>query len=92
MRLFSLVALAVFVAGYSTARWALVTRLYELVLFAWDYGVVIRAAKGFVALSVCFVLIALPLERLAAREIELHPRVPGAGLSAREQLKRRGSF
>jgi hypothetical protein len=29
------------VAGYITARWDLVTRLYELVIFAWDHGVVV---------------------------------------------------
>lgn len=92
MHIFSLVALAIFVAGYSTARWDLITRLYELALFAWDHGVIVRATKGFAVLSVGFVFIALPFERLAARETELHPRVPGGGLSAREQLKRRGSF
>ncbi|KAM0284132.1 hypothetical protein ACHAQH_002120 [Verticillium albo-atrum] len=27
-------------SGYITARWDLVTRLYELAIFAWDYGVV----------------------------------------------------
>ncbi|EAQ83230.1 hypothetical protein CHGG_09634 [Chaetomium globosum CBS 148.51] len=27
-------------AGYITARWDLVTRLYELAIFAWNYGVV----------------------------------------------------
>lgn len=42
MHPFSVVTLAIFVAGYITARWDLVTRLYELAIFAWDHGVVVR--------------------------------------------------
>ena len=83
---------AIFVAGYITARWDLVTRLYELAIFAYDHGVVARAAKGFGILSIFFFLFVLPLERLAAREISLHPRSAIDGISAREQLKRRGSL
>ena len=42
MHAFSVVTLGIFIAGYSTARWDLVTRLYELAIFAWDHGVVVR--------------------------------------------------
>lgn len=42
MHPFSVLALGIFVAGYITARWDLVTRLYELAIFAWDHGVVVR--------------------------------------------------
>ena len=42
MHPFSTVTLGIFVAGYITARWDLVTRLYELAIFAWEYGVVVR--------------------------------------------------
>lgn len=42
MHPFSVLTLAIFVAGYITARWDLVTRLYELAIFAWDHGVVVR--------------------------------------------------
>jgi hypothetical protein len=38
------ITLAIFVAGYITARWDLVTRLYELAIFAWDHGVVVSLA------------------------------------------------
>jgi hypothetical protein len=38
----SVLTLGIFVAGYTTARWDLVTRLYELAIFAWDYGVIVR--------------------------------------------------
>ncbi|KAK3311737.1 phosphatidylinositol glycan, class Q, partial [Chaetomium strumarium] len=89
---FSILTLGIFVAGYITARWDLVTRLYELAIFAWNYGVVTRAAKGFAVLSLFFLLIFLPVERLATRESDLHPRSIGSGISAREQLRRRGSF
>jgi hypothetical protein len=41
MHPFSTLTLGIFVAGYITARWDLVTRLYELGVFAWDYGVVV---------------------------------------------------
>ena len=154
MHPFSILTLGIFVAGYITARWDLVTRLYELAVFAWDYGVVVssrfppsaprstpftccatgtanmqllttnlalhpaqsRATKGFAVLSLVFVLIFIPVERLATREGNLvrpckppsplpssglesmliitpqHPRSTGSGISAREQLRRRGSF
>lgn len=92
MHPFSVLTLSIFVAGYITARWDLVTRLYELAIFAWDHGVVTRAAKGFIVLSILFYIVILPIERIAAREANHHPRLHSAGISAREQLKRRGSF
>ncbi|KAI4152444.1 MAG: hypothetical protein L6R39_001820 [Caloplaca ligustica] len=39
MHPFSILTLAIFIAGYITARWDLVTRLYELAIFAVDHGV-----------------------------------------------------
>lgn len=42
MHPFSSLTIGIFVAGYITARWDLVTRLYELAIFAWDHGVVVR--------------------------------------------------
>ena len=94
MHPFSVLTLGIFVAGYITARWDLVTRLYELAVFAWDYGVVVssvsaglllglelppsnhcpvqtRAAKGFGALTLIFLAILIPVERLATREANL---------------------
>ncbi|APA14302.1 uncharacterized protein EAE98_011934 [Botrytis deweyae] len=92
MHPFSILTLAIFVAGYITARWDLVTRLYELAIFAWDHGVVARTLKGFAILSLFFFLFIIPVERLASRETTLHPRSGSVGISAREQLRRRGSF
>ncbi|ETN38090.1 uncharacterized protein HMPREF1541_07714 [Cyphellophora europaea CBS 101466] len=92
MHPFSSLTLGIFVAGYITARWDLVTRLYELTVFAWDHGVVTRAAKAFAILSLIFLAIVIPLERLAAHEASLHPRSHAYRISAREQLRRRGSF
>jgi len=91
MHPFSVLTLGIFVAGYTTARWDLVTRLYELAIFAWDYGVITRSLKAFLVFSIFFVVLIVPIERIAARESDIHPR-PALGLSAREQLKRRGSF
>ncbi|EEY17502.1 phosphatidylinositol N-acetylglucosaminyltransferase subunit GPI1 [Verticillium alfalfae VaMs.102] len=67
----SVVSFAIFVAGYITARWDLVTRLYELAIFAWDHGVVQRAAKGFALLTLLYCFIFIPVERLATREATL---------------------
>lgn len=92
MHPFSVLTLGIFIAGYTTARWDLVTRLYELAIFAWNHGVVARTAKGFVLLSVFFFLLIIPLNILASKEIAAHPRVVNQGLSAREELRRRGSF
>lgn len=92
MHPFSILTLGIFVAGYITARWDLVTRLYELAIFAADHGVVTRAAGGCALLSFIFFVLILPIERLAARETNDHPRSAIDGISAREQLKRRGSF
>ncbi|QDS71429.1 hypothetical protein FKW77_003462 [Venturia effusa] len=92
MQPLSVLTVGVFFFGYITARWDLVTRLYELAIFAWDHGVFTRAAKGFAILSVFFFLLIIPVARIANREIELHPRIGAGGISAREQLKRRGSF
>jgi phosphatidylinositol glycan class Q protein len=62
------ITLGIFVAGYITARWDLVTRLYELAIFAWDHGVVTRAAKGFAVLSLFFFLFIIPADRIASQE------------------------
>jgi len=59
MHAFSILTLAIFVAGYITARWDLVTRLYDLAIFAWEYGVVVGVGSQsnltwFVSLTVDF--------------------------------------
>lgn len=92
MHPFSVLTLAIFVAGYTTARWDLVTRLYELAIFAWENGVVARAAKGFAGLTILFLAIFTPTVLISRKETHLHPRTPGINVSAREQLRRRGSF
>jgi len=45
MHPFSILTLGIFVAGYITARWDLVTRLYELAIFAWNHGVVVSTCR-----------------------------------------------
>ena len=80
MHPFSILTLGIFVAGYSTARWDLVNRLYELAIFAWEHGVVWRTAQGFAVLSALFLLVVLPVQRLASHEVDLvcrqHRRSP----------------
>lgn len=41
----SVLTFGIFIAGYITARWDLVTRLYELAIFAWDHGVIVRPRR-----------------------------------------------
>ncbi|KAI1103408.1 Gpi1-domain-containing protein [Jackrogersella minutella] len=72
MHPFSILTLAIFVAGYITARWDLVTRLYELTIFAWDKGVILRAAQGFALLSLAFGLIFIPVQHIARVEVDLY--------------------
>lgn len=92
MHPFSILTLAIFVAGYITARWDLVTRIYELAIFAWVNGVISRIALGCAFLSFTFLLVFIPAQHIARSETDLHPRSPSRGVSAREQLRRRGSF
>ncbi|PNS21248.1 hypothetical protein CAC42_1027 [Sphaceloma murrayae] len=77
MHPFSVLTLSIFVAGYITARWDLVTRLYELAIFAWDHSVWTRAAKGFVILSLFFFILVIPVKKIADIELQVHPE-PGA--------------
>lgn len=71
MHAFSILTIGIFVAGYSTARWDLVTRVYELAIFTWDHGVLTRTAKGFGLLSLLFFLFILPIVRIATQETDL---------------------
>ncbi|OAQ96000.1 hypothetical protein LLEC1_03849 [Akanthomyces lecanii] len=71
MHPFSILTLGIFVAGYTTARWDLVTRLYELAIFAWEYQVAVRAAKGAIALTALFFIVVLPVYLLAKKETHL---------------------
>ncbi|KAK6359615.1 phosphatidylinositol N-acetylglucosaminyltransferase subunit gpi1 [Orbilia brochopaga] len=82
----------VFVAGYITAQFSLISRSFELLVFAWENGVFGRALKGLALLTFLFSLILVPLGIIAGRETRLHSRASSGGISAREQLKRRGSF
>jgi phosphatidylinositol glycan class Q protein len=82
MNPFSVLTFGIFVAGYITARWDLVTRLYELAIFAWDHGVIARAIKGFAVLSLFFFLLILPFERIAYQEVV---RVCNKTLSSKTQ-------
>ncbi|KAI0206831.1 N-acetylglucosaminyl transferase component [Astrocystis sublimbata] len=72
MHPFSVLTLAIFVAGYITARWDLVTRLYELALFAWDNGVISRLALGCAFWSTAFLLLFIPVRHIALSEADLH--------------------
>jgi phosphatidylinositol glycan class Q protein len=57
MHPFSILTLAIFVAGYITARWDLVTRLYELAIFAWDHGVVVVLAPSSISYALLIMIL-----------------------------------
>ena len=78
MHPFPTLTIGIFVAGYITARWDLVTRLYELAIFAWDHGVVARAARAFVILSVFFFILIIPINPLALQETVTVLKLPGS--------------
>ncbi|CAZ85429.1 unnamed protein product [Tuber melanosporum] len=63
--------IVVFIAGYITARFSLITQAIDLGYFAWDHGVLGRVTKGFLILSLFFFLFFIPIERIASREISL---------------------
>lgn len=71
MHAISVLTLGIFLAGYITARWDLVSQLIELAIFAWERGVFTRAAKGFAVLTIFFLLLLIPIERIANKEAEL---------------------
>ncbi|KAF2169591.1 hypothetical protein M409DRAFT_64678 [Zasmidium cellare ATCC 36951] len=79
----SVLTFGIFLAGYITARWDLVTRLYELAIFAWDHGVITRAAKGCAVLSIFFLIVCIPIERIAAREAELQEALRDGSMTTR---------
>ncbi|KAI5793824.1 phosphatidylinositol glycan, class Q [Peziza echinospora] len=89
-----LLAVSLFVAGYITAQYSLLQHLTTIVKFAWNNGVVWRAFLGLLGLSLGFALFLLPLAGIAEREVRLNSTSPKEGIeiSAREQLRRRGSF
>ncbi|THX33636.1 Gpi1-domain-containing protein [Aureobasidium pullulans] len=80
MHPFSVLTLGIFVAGYITARWDLVTRLYELAIFAWDHGVITRSLKAFLVLTIFFIVLIVPIERIAARESDIAFMIAPNGL------------
>ncbi|KAI9831191.1 MAG: phosphatidylinositol N-acetylglucosaminyltransferase subunit gpi1 [Phylliscum demangeonii] len=90
MHPFSIVTLGIFVAGYVTARWNLVGQLGELTVFSWEHGVITRAAKGFVVLSIFYFLFVIPVDRIAAREVALYAQLMTAKPSSAEDALRRG--
>lgn len=67
----SVLTFGIFLAGYITARWDLVSQLIQLAVFAWERGVFTRAAKGFAVLSLFFLLLLIPVERIANKEAQL---------------------
>lgn len=79
MHPFSALTLGIFVAGYTTARWDLVTRLYELAIFAWDHGVVVSSrvlSLPNCLASYCFLVVflfLLPATRRDTTDVSLLP-------------------
>lgn len=74
MHPFSIPTLGIFVAGYIFARWDLVTRLYELAIFAADHGVVVSVTMfGLVYSNTAF---GLALRRGRLEQPKVSPFSP----------------
>jgi phosphatidylinositol glycan class Q protein len=68
----SVLTFGIFLAGYITARWDLVTRLYELAIFAWDHGVIVRISLlGILSVYRIVRLMIHPTNRLAPPKASL---------------------
>ena len=57
MHPFSILAFGIFVSGYITARWDLVTRLYELAIFAWENGIVVSPSASVIFNMCVYVIV-----------------------------------
>lgn len=124
----SVLTCGIFLAGYITARWDLVTRLYELAIFAWDHGVIVRNPKSTAIVRILIIPLRPGLRKASpsspssscscsfplsvsppknqSSSVESrslifictrsddskNPRPEESAISAREQLRRRGSF
>ena len=72
MHPFSVLTLGIFVAGYITARWDLVTRLYELAIFAWDHSVVV---SWRILMSAAYIRITLEAALMLVRLVPSRKRI-----------------
>ena len=82
MHPFSILTLAIFVAGYITARWDLVTRLYELAIFAVDHGVLVSHDGRLRVYQLIAPSLDAHVERLRysiSRFLPLHPTTRASG-------------
>lgn len=86
----SVLSLGIFVAGYITARWDLVTRLYELAIFAWNYGVVVgtslRRPQPHTLLT-SSLSIDPRCQRLCAPDLCIPPRLHSRGTLGHEGVE-----
>ncbi|KAK9470143.1 uncharacterized protein V1510DRAFT_423926 [Dipodascopsis tothii] len=83
----------VFFTGYLSHKFAVFNRLADFAVFVWRTGVLVRFLQASALLTALLLVIALPVARIALAELRRTER-DGVrrGVSARDQLRRRGSF
>lgn len=76
MHPFSVLTLGIFVAGYITARWDLVTRLYELAIFAAENGVVVSLLADLLHSPTLLILVGISLDACCSWSCRLERPLP----------------
>lgn len=93
MHPFSVLTIGIFVAGYTTARWDLVTRLYELAIFAWDHEVVVSCPVpplrnlGAIRIDLSVFLLVARRIRIRRTVTILPRRFPACGTSGSKRVR-----
>lgn len=80
-----------FFSGYITARFSFLSKISYLINEFWSSGTFTRIGYIISALSLCHLLLLIPLNQIAKEEAKRYP-YRSSYISAREQFKRRGSF
>ncbi|KAG4305797.1 hypothetical protein PORY_000707 [Pneumocystis oryctolagi] len=81
----------IFFSGYLTARYSFLSKIYYLISESWNSKTFTKIGYIIFALSLCHLLLLIPLNQIAKEEAKRYP-YRSSYISAREQFKRRGSF
>ncbi|KAG5439943.1 hypothetical protein PCANB_000225 [Pneumocystis canis] len=81
----------IFFSGYLTARYSFLNKVSYLINNFWSSGTFTRIGYIIFALSLCHLLLLIPLNQIAREEAKRYP-YRSSYISAREQFKRRGNI
>ncbi|KAK9328534.1 hypothetical protein V1520DRAFT_214663 [Lipomyces starkeyi] len=89
---FTLFSILLFITGYVSHKFRIFQIINEFFLFLWQEGVLVRFVKAFSGLTLVLLAIFIPVWKIAIREAERNLSQNRSIVSARDQLRRRGSF